>query len=843
MHFRRFLGMVLRLGMLLALATIACGQVRQQPAHIWIETTATGDLRGTLTLAIDSVPPGLPAAFARAVGCGVPDLKTSPYQSRIVVQCPWHHPSPLTFHAAVRLDDLTPLLRQTGVAGIDLVITTPHFTSLRLDPIIDGHVGGSGRYYRTHYALDQAPPQITLDGGFETRQVRMLAGCAVGLILAPLLLLLLRPSDLLRLRVEMEAIYVLTWIGWIWVLLRVDAGVLLSFLFGRWTVGPLLALMAPPLLAVWIGSRVAAARYAGFTPKGVDDVDCYRRTRFWMGAATACVLSVLLSLMLSTSADLLGSAVVGGVFSLGCVIRLRRIARGGSHALAEGELRRRVFELAAKAGVKLRNVSVLTSSTQRGPVAFAARWGVVFFNEGLLRQLSRREVDAVVCHELSHVHPGKRSVRVVLYILLVGSIVGTKLVPHFVDIIPLLLLSAYFLFKFWRRTAEYQADLDSVRWSGDPEALITGLSRVSYAHDMPLEWHAPISWMMAHPPTMERLRAIARAGKLSDVRVAELLEESRRKAADHYEEGAPAVVREDAAFSPALRQRMRMRLNWYLGLAPVGFGLPAVWLLERSGLPWWAVISAGSLFAILAIYVGYEWIAGSIRAKVRQRAVARNGEGIFVGFSPAAEPRVFDGMYSYDLGILRFVDDGLEFAGDRVRFTLDRRLVRRVWLGKGARHWVPRKVVYLECHPSVESAVTVFSLQSLEAWFWPSTVKMARRLHHRIAEWHELSAASTTPPLPCALPQVEGNPPTSFTLRTAVRTVSLYSGVALVLGYGKNWFAPSTDLLDISELFASIVVCSVAAVFLVWPNLRWRRPAQLLPRSSGIPAADDKARI
>lgn len=200
---------------------------------------------------------------------------------------------------------------------------------------------------------------------------------------------------------------------------------------------------------------------------------------------------------------------------------------------------------------------------------------------------------------------------------------------------------------------------------------------------------------------------------------------------------------------------------------------------------------------------------------------------------------MFDGMYHYDLGILRVGDEGLEFAGDRTRFTLDQRLVRRVWLGKGARHWMPRKVVYLECQPAVESEVTVFSLQSLDAWFWPSTVKMARRLHRRIAAWHQSSTNSTTSPLPCPLPRVEGNPPASFTLRFALRTVSLYSGVAFVLASGKSWLDPSKGLPDVSELFAPVAVCAVAALFLVWPNLRRGRPVLLLSRSPQGRNADD----
>lgn len=64
MHFRRFLGMMVRLGMPLALATIAFGQVRQQPANLWVETTATDEVHGTLTIPMASGPAELPAAIS-----------------------------------------------------------------------------------------------------------------------------------------------------------------------------------------------------------------------------------------------------------------------------------------------------------------------------------------------------------------------------------------------------------------------------------------------------------------------------------------------------------------------------------------------------------------------------------------------------------------------------------------------------------------------------------------------------------------------------------------------------------------------------------------------------------
>ncbi len=815
---------MIRLATLLSIAMIALGQVPEPPAYVRIETTAAGNLKATLTVA--RMPAGLPEAFAHAMGCDIPGLEKSPYESIISVQCPGTRPSGLTFHAAIRPAELTPLLRQAGFGSLDLFLTNAHFPSLRFDPFIPPRGRGS-KYYQTQYSLDQIPQQITIDGGFEISQVQLLAACALGLILAPFLLLLPRPSDPLRLRVRTEGLFVLGWICWIWMLARVGAGALLSYLFGHWAMAPLPALMAPPLAAVWIGARLAGAQYARLIPNG-PGADYYRHTLFWTGAAATCIVSTMLGAMLSPSTNALGSVLVGLVLAIACLTRLRRTARGGRHALSQGDLHKRMFELAAKAGVNLRRVSILTSPAPRPPAAFATRWGVIMLNEGLLRNLSRREVDAIVCHELSHIGPLKRSTLVLPYLLIVASVLGSAWIPNFVDLIPVLLLAVYFWIKAWRRAGERKADFNSVRWSSDPEAMITGLARVSYANGVPLEWAPPVSWMMAHPSIMDRIRGIARAGGVSGLRIAELLEESRRDPADHYEEAphekAPAVVVPDeAAFSPVMRKRLQMRLTWYMLLAPIVFGLPSVWLLERTELPWWAVITAGTLCSMLAMSVGLEWVVGSVREKVKQRAIARHGQGAFAGISPAAEPRLFDGIYHYDLGMVRFVDEALEFAGDRARFRLDRRLTRRVWLGDGARHWTARQVVYIECQPSPEAEPVIFSLQSFEAWFWPSTVRMAKRLHRQVDAWHKAPPSSSTPPQLCALPQVEGRSPAFISFRTAYRSIGIYCGTAFFLASLGTWFFGSRASWDPSAMLCPVAVCGALALFMVAPRMRWDR--------------------
>jgi len=186
---------------------------------------------------------------------------------------------------------------------------------------------------------------------------------------------------------------------------------------------------------------------------------------------------------------------------------------------------------------------------------------------------------------------------------------------------------------------------------------------------------------------------------------------------------------------------------------------------------------------------------------------------------------------------VRFQNGPLEFAGDRARFSLDRRLVDRVWLGDGPRHWTARKVVYIQCRPSLEAAPVVFSLQSFEAWFWPSTTMMAKRLYRQIDEWRkESSSPSAESPQPCPLPQLQGDPPTFISFRTAFRSIVIYSGAAFFLASFGSSIA-SVGSWGLSDLLCPTAVCGVLALSLVLPRLNWGR-FRTLPESQSRVAAD-----
>jgi Zn-dependent protease with chaperone function len=78
------------------------------------------------------------------------------------------------------------------------------------------------------------------------------------------------------------------------------------------------------------------------------------------------------------------------------------------HALTSGDLRNRIFDLAYGAGVKLKQVYVLPETSAQLSNAFARSDNSVLITNSLLKNLSRREVDSIMAHEIGHLqakHP------------------------------------------------------------------------------------------------------------------------------------------------------------------------------------------------------------------------------------------------------------------------------------------------------------------------------------------------------------------------------------------------------------------------------------------------------
>ena len=344
-----------------------------------------------------------------------------------------------------------------------------------------------------------------------------------------------------------------------------------------------------------------------------------------------------------------------------------------------------------------------------------------------------------------------------------------------------------------------------------------GISRMSYANNIPLEWAAPFSWFLSHPSTMERLKLIARAGGVSASRMEELLAEARFAPVETYP--FEQAAREEAAFAPSLRQTLQTRLMWFGLAAPIGITLPVVWFMRFAGLEGWRLFALATPLAIVVFYIIFEWIAGSVRSSARRRAITKYGEGTFVGFTPCAKPRVYNKMIHYDFGVLRTSSQSVEFAGDRLRFTVDRRLVSRIWIDNGARHYTPRRVVCIEYRPSPDAPLAVFSVQSFDAALWPNTESAVRRLFQEFEIWLRATSNMQAPPEPCNLPTDRGEPDAALSFLSAIKYASTHFGIAFLLDYsfGATLFERNWNPL---HPFVPALVTAVLAIFIASPKLR-----------------------
>ena len=122
---------------------------------------------------------------------------------------------------------------------------------------------------------------------------------------------------------------------------------------------------------------------------------------------------------------LLLAAYVSRVLCLRAKIKVSGVA---PEALTTGELRDRVFELAKRAAVKIKQVFVLSAGRMQIANAFATSAQTVMFTDYLLQRLTKREVHAIAGHELSHLrhgHPKKLGLTMIGVILFPSIFRGT----------------------------------------------------------------------------------------------------------------------------------------------------------------------------------------------------------------------------------------------------------------------------------------------------------------------------------------------------------------------------------------------------------------------------------
>jgi Zn-dependent protease with chaperone function len=612
-----------------------------------------------------------------------------------------------------------------------------------------------------------------------------------------------------------RVVFWLIWTAWLWCLQ--------SFLLVRWEAPlghlVLLFIVGPPVLIAWIGSRLAK--------NALESPDAL----FWKGAALSCLLGAFANILLMKELGwglhlLIGAAFVCGYLGL-------RGPGTKKVALSQGELFDRAQFVARRSGVAVRRILIFQSPRDL-PSAFAQfNTGTILLSDRLLRLLSRRETEAVMAHEAAHFRPLQRFAVSAVPFLAVFAILVGSLWPQARILTPFLPILALLLWRAMRRMQEYDSDANAVRATGDPESLITALTRISGVAGMPHHWGPAAGLFLPHPPLTARFRSIARKSGIDLARLEEIISAAGvipplPGFASPFGESQSA----DNGLLSVHRERLQKRMTLLSRLFPILAGV-AFAAVERTLMPDALALIAYTVAWIAAMMVVfwavYEVIVGSERRRLRDQLPDAHREGsCFAGLSTAAEPRYYEGLYHYDLGLARIDDGTLSFVGTRCSFSIGSSQARRVWLASGPRHWTPRKIVCVE-YQLDGNKTGVVSLQSLERWFWPGTSAAAQELFAMLTRWSENRERSATPTSPP--PQAVGAVLPRIRLGDAWKSMRVPCAVSLCAG----WFILQIPSLKVEGIpFAAPLVTGALMLFILAPHLE-RRQVGSAQRSSARP--------
>jgi Zn-dependent protease with chaperone function len=525
-------------------------------------------------------------------------------------------------------------------------------------------------------------------------------------------------------------------------------------------------------------------------------------------------------------------AISGFAMGLWLALRQSRVLGLAPEAVTAGLLRERVFALAERAGVRVEQLFVLAARDARLVNAFALQGRRVLLTDTLLEQLSRREVDAVIAHELAHLrfrHPQLLSLSLAATI----GVVFPLGLPLGAWAFALAGCAAWQVTLGLSRWFELVADRQAVAWTGDAEAQITAIMRISRANDFPLDWGPWTGLVLTHPPARARALALARRGTLPGERAEHLL-----AAPEVAQDGGPYEVNTVTPIAgSAARTRGLLATAWTSFAASTLAAVLVVQIARLSPTRWpepllLAAGAAAGWLVMLAVFDRGAVAAYRVWRGPLAKRLGADDRARYVGLSPGAEPRVYEGFSDWDVGFLSADARGISYRGERVHFTLPRDRIRDIELVPGLPGWIAAPRVAVGWRDDA-GAAHVLTVRAADA----RALRAMRLANARLAD--ELRSALATPddpgmlPLPVGVPpepgQVTGQDPWRAagwrTLPSLVVPVGLMScAAALVVGLPFwPWSGPGA-----LEVFASVLG---AALLARAPFLWTRRPQAVEARA------------
>lgn len=558
------------------------------------------------------------------------------------------------------------------------------------------------------------------------------------------------------------------WLIWLSVLDSVIDRPLISFLTGRPrndTLMVVITLVGPPLLVelccklmtipfVSRMRQIQASRREIITLAIIKSVFSFVT---WAGLGitmSSLIAQKYLWALMAVSGTLVFWFI--GQLVLNSLKRLKQVV------LTPGDLRNRVFELATQAGVKVKEIFILSSPKEPLINAFAVAGGNVMLSEDLVSRLSRREVDAIVAHELGHLkhkHPiflvtglmlaVAVSIFIGSFIKLSGPLAGAQGIVR-----PVVLLVCFMGYFYLSRRFEFTADAEAVELTKDPQAMITALKEITRHNLMPLEWNQFGEKLLTHPSTRKRAEAIAWKGGIPREHLQELLAESTAEPDNRYElpEVFHAETNEPAnlIFSSSLRKQKSRRVLWIqLGVI---WGLP---LLVGATTTYFHLTGQLAGLTYLLSLVGIPYLFGfainrlplttfpGMARQLAQRLASekidvRALNGTFVGLSPSADRQSYDGDLSWDIGYVFLTESRLIYLGERTRFALQREQIQEIqWFQTGF-PWHTAQPIYLDWNDPDQERGGTLGLYTSNAYSLSELNQNAPKFLAQLEQWHQL---------------------------------------------------------------------------------------------------------
>ena len=536
-------------------------------------------------------------------------------------------------------------------------------------------------------------------------------------------------------------------------------------------------------------------------------------------------------------------------------------------ALSSGDLRDRAFAMAERLGVKLQQVYLIPSGKGQVANAFARTGNTISFTDYLLQRMSQREVDYVTAHELTHLrlkHPAKLayaymgSVFLAVFALYFASpFIRDSIVTRYALMLAIVSVFPY----FWSRRFEYAADAGAVATTGDPRAAISALFKLSELNMMPIHWSRWREKWLTHPSSMRRAQAIAKPAGIPFEEIPAIAREGAAETANYTipSTAGPGAKLHSTQRNKSLTLKLSFVLVGLLAFVPSLFCLAAIhlasplkWILFALALP--ATLLA---FLLLANY-SPRFTRGQLQPALTKKLAAQgiqaeSWSGVYVGFSPTAAPRLYEGNSNWDIGCLFLRSDRLCYCGEETSFALRQDQITAIKHADGLPGLLAANRIYIAWTDSVRGSCGVFNISSGKVTSALQARKVNVDLAHRLQAWWKSSPV--TRPLPPQLAElsspeiraVTSSNPANLWKRKRLFTELLWT--AIFTGVGATLctlpfhllaclFFTSSTRLGITDRFhtpgagwyAILVAVTVRFITIV-PLLRYRDRPKLIAQS------------